>query len=122
MQSRKPLAKRFKQEIKKVLHQIRRGELKRNRIVTDNRTLIIENANVIFRNFSGAESKYNRAGSRNFCVIIDDKEQAQRLVDDGWNIRILSPRDDNEEARHYIQVAVSFDHIPPKNIYGHKEG
>lgn len=78
--------------------------------------IIIENAHIIFRNFSGNETKYNRAGNRNFCVFIDDPEYAQRLMDDGWNIRILAPRDEEEEPKNYLQVTVSFEHIPPKVI------
>lgn len=78
--------------------------------------IIIENAHIIFRNFSGRESKYNRAGDRNFCVFIDDLDTVNRLIDDGWNIRVMPPRDDGEEPRHYIQVAVSFKNFPPKVV------
>lgn len=78
-----------------------------------NENLVIENARLLFRNFSGRESKYNRAGQRNFCVYIEDAADAQKLIDDGWNVRVRPPREDGEEPRYYIQVAVSFENIPP---------
>lgn len=85
-----------------------------NNRVTEN--IVIENARVLFRNFSGRPDKYNRDGQRNFCVIIEDASMASKLIDDGWNIRVLPPREDGEQPRYYIQVAVSFKAIPPKIV------
>lgn len=84
--------------------------------------IIIENARIIFRNFSGKESKFNRAGSRNFCVIIDDKEQADELTHEGWNVKTLQPRDEEDDVLYYIQVAVSFGNTPPKIFLITKNG
>lgn len=76
--------------------------------------LIFENAHIMFLNFAGRKTKYNDEGKRNFCVRIDDPQQAQELADEGWNVRILTPREDGDEPTHYIQVSVSFGVIPPK--------
>lgn len=77
--------------------------------------IVIEGARIGFRNFSGKEGKYNPAGKRNFCVFLD-MELAQALETDGWNVRWLEPRDEDADKQPYLQVAVSYDNIPPKIV------
>ena len=76
--------------------------------------IIMENAHIMFRNFSGKEGKFNRAGSRNFCVIIEDMELVKQLKNEGWNVRVLSARDEGEDDRYCLQVQVSYEHVLPK--------
>lgn len=76
--------------------------------------LVIENAKIIYRNFSGAESKFNREGDRNFCVVIEDDEEAEKLAADGWNVKLKVPKDDTREPFHYIKVSVSYKYFPPR--------
>ena len=81
--------------------------------VTNNIT--IENARSGLRNFSGKEGKYNPAGKRNFCVFLE-KDLAETLEEDGWNVRYLRPREDDEEPQAYLQASVAFGNVPPKII------
>ena len=78
--------------------------------------LSIENAHIIYRNFSGRETSFNREGDRNFCVIIDDPDEAQKLNNEGWNVRLRRPREEDDESFYYIPVKVSYANIPP-NVY-----
>ena len=77
--------------------------------------IMIEDARLIFKNFSGEESKFNRAGNKNFCVVLD-RDMADDLAAEGWNIKYLRPREDGEEPTPYLQVTVAYGNIPPKVI------
>jgi len=77
--------------------------------------IVMENARIGFRNFSGKEGKFNPAGKRNFCVFIET-ELAIKLEDDGWNVRWLQPKDEGDDRQAYLQVAVDYKNIQPKIV------
>lgn len=77
--------------------------------------ITIKNAQLFKTNFSGKEiPPYNPEGRRNFCVFIDDIKVAEDMENDGWNIRWLEPRQEGDERKAFISVAVSFTNRPPK--------
>lgn len=81
----------------------------------DAATFKVEDAQLIFRNFKGEEGPMNRAGSRNFCVILDQK-MADKLAKDNWNVRVLQPQEEGEEGTPYIPIEVSFKNYPPRVV------
>lgn len=56
--------------------------------------IVMENAKIIFPNFSGAKRQFNDEGKRNFNLIIEDLALAEQLVKDGWNIKFPKPPED----------------------------
>lgn len=75
--------------------------------------LEINDARIIYRNFAGVGSKYNREGDRNFAVIIPDQEIADQLIADGWAVKIKPPREDGEDPFMYLPVKVKFNNRGP---------
>lgn len=79
-------------------------------------TVTFEKARLLFKNFSGEEGRYNPPGKRNFCVIIPDMETADALANDGWNIKMLKSRDEEEMDRPYMKVNVTFKGPRPPKV------
>lgn len=94
-----------------------------NITIAPNGYLQIDDATLLggsFRNFSGAASKFNREGDRNFAFLIPDQEAADLLMNDvneygvGWNVKIKPPRDEDDEPFMYLTVKVKFNSRGPK--------
>lgn len=82
-------------------------------MAADNNVLM-EGVRIVFRNFEGKEGPYNKAGDRNFAVLLDEPT-AKMMAEDGWNIKWLTAReeDEGEPDQAYLPVSIRFDVFPP---------
>lgn len=78
----------------------------------------IEDARLGFRNFSGARSRYNREGDRNFACFLDP-EVADGLSKDGFNVKVKEPKpgSDYDEALLYLAIKVRFQSKFPPQVF-----
>lgn len=85
----------------------------------DTQNVMMEDVRLVFKNFAGKEGKYNAEGDRNFGVIIPDQEKAEAMLADGWNIKYLKPREDDEEGEEtpWLSVTVNFKKGRPPQIF-----
>lgn len=77
--------------------------------------ITMEGVTIAFRNFSGKEGQYNREGDRNFVVFLND-DVAEQMAADGYNIKHLKPRDEDEEPQAYVEVALGYKYRPPRVV------
>lgn len=71
--------------------------------------LQIDDARIIYRNFSGVETQFNRNGKRNFSIVIPTEEIAKDLKSQGWNVKIKPPRNEEEGPRMHLPVKIKFN-------------
>jgi hypothetical protein len=79
------------------------------------KSVVFENARILFRNFAGVEGKFNAKGDRNFSLLLDD-ETAQAMAEDGWNVKYLKPREEGDTPQARIEVSVSYKGRPPRVV------
>lgn len=76
--------------------------------------LQIDDAKIVYRNFRGEGSKYNREGDRNFSLVIPNREIADRLIEDGWNVKIKPSNNEEEDEFITLPVKVKFNDRGPQ--------
>lgn len=75
----------------------------------------IQDTRLIFPNLKGEKKTFNAAGQRNFGALLP-REDAERMAADGWPIKWLKARDEDEEDQAWIKVKVNFDTGSPPRV------
>lgn len=77
----------------------------------------LRNAQILpgaWRNFAGAAGPYNQEGKRTFNIKLDE-DIALQMQREGFNVKPLRPRDEDDENDGYrIEVDASFKIRPPQ--------
>ena len=86
-----------------------------------NGQLIIEDAKIVYKHFSGIADDFHREGDRDFSIRIEDEDLAERLRADGWNIKEKVNPDDDSKYWH-MKVKVSYRYQAPTVAIVKKDG
>lgn len=78
----------------------------------------MRNVRLIFKNFEGKPGLYNQKGEKNFGVILPNDETAEAMLADGWAVKYLKPRPDDEDETEtpWLQVKVAYDKGRPPRV------
>lgn len=77
---------------------------------------VIEDAELLFKNFTGTPGTYNRDGAKNFCVILEP-EMAEAMLEEGYPVKYLKPFDEQDDPKPYVQVKINFKSKKPPRIW-----
>lgn len=71
------------------------------------KSVILEDMQILFRNFEGRPEKYNTKGDRNFALLLND-DVAEKMLQDRWNVKRLKVREEGDTPQAYLKVTVSY--------------
>lgn len=84
--------------------------------------LQIDDATLIYKNFSGEKDAFNREGSMKFSIRIYDEDIAEALRNDtnkygaGWNVKSKPPREEGDAPFMHLPVKVKFNSRGPRVV------
>lgn len=80
----------------------------------DNQVLM-EDVQIVFRNFGGGPTKFKPAGERTVGVLLPD-EIAIAMAEDDWLVKWLNPREDGDAPKPWLPVKLEFEKGRPPNV------
>lgn len=75
--------------------------------------ILDHDAAIFSLNFGGTRYK---DGSRSFCYLIPNQEEADRLAALGWNVKVSSYADDEGKERYFLPVTIRFNDAYPTKL------
>lgn len=82
----------------------------------NNTILEIDEARIVYRNFSGTPGKFNANGERSFAIVIPE-EYADGLEADGWHVKRRPAAEEGEEPFNTLPVKVKYTERMRPTIY-----
>ena len=85
--------------------------------------LEINDARIIWKNFSGRGDRFNREGDRNFHLVIPTQEDCDLLRNDvnkygdSWNVKIKPPREEGDAPFMHMLVKLKYKDGRGPNVY-----
>lgn len=76
--------------------------------------LQIDDARIVYRNFEGRVSEFNKNGDREFSLVIPSEEIAEALRNDKnqfgvpWNVKIKAPYEEGDAPFMYLPVKLKY--------------
>lgn len=83
---------------------------------TNGQTIEINNAKIIFKNFSGKPGVYNKEGDRNFCLLLPDDAAVDFFRRNGYSPTVKPSTSEEGEFFRYIKVKLKFNQWGPTII------
>ena len=91
----------------RAIEEVRKSEF----IFTDNHTIEVRNAVMIWTNFRGEANRFG-SKARTFNLVIT-KELAEKLRSDGWNVKVYESSDGESEPMYFVNIKVNMDSTYP---------
>ena len=77
----------------------------------------IEGAAIIFKNFGGEPTQFNPNGGKRTFALVVPQDIADKLVEEGWNVKHRPPREEGDDDLFYTEIVVNLESTYPPRLH-----